>query len=437
MDKEKLMLYSPGISPRLRYIANHLINGILGIDLHITGNMQEIPSSGVPLINYSSSGMPGAVNICPHGILEETGIRRQDIDIVIDNGIPAFFNCNGECDLGFDIFAASFYLLSRYEEYLPFRRDFHGRFPYSESLAQRYSVVEYPLVELWTMKLKDYITIKYPGFKFPEKRFSWIPTIDVDIPWAYRNRGYCRTAGGFARSLLRADPEDFMTRYNVLFKGESDPYDTYGIIGEMHSGLGMSPVYFFSLGGYGNYDKSVSAQNPEYRELIRSISENCKTGIHPSYRSFDDPLLLVEEMEEFAAITGRGPCRSRQHYLRLGLPESYRLLIRNGIYEDYTMGWPETPGFRAGTCNPFMFYDLEVETVTSLRIFPFQIMDGSLRDYLKLEPAQAEGHAARIAEKIRQVNGILVTLWHNESFSESRRWKGWNKVYHEIAKTML
>jgi hypothetical protein len=38
-------------------------------------------------------------------------------------------------DLPFDPLAATFYLVSRYEEYLPFIPDEHGRFPAKQSFA--------------------------------------------------------------------------------------------------------------------------------------------------------------------------------------------------------------------------------------------------------------------------------------------------------------
>ena len=437
MDKEKLMLYSPNAGPRLSYIAGHLVREVLGADLYITGSLHEAESAAIPLVNYSRVIFPGAVNIWPHGLLSETGITSQEIEIKADKEVPVFFHSGVEGFMSFDVFAASFYLISRYEEYLPHTKDIHGRFPWRESLVHKFSLTDEPLVELWSLRLKELIKQKYPRLILPDKKHKFTPTIDVDVPWAYRNRSLIRTAGGFARSLAQIDARGFVARYLVLCRGADDPYYTFDMIEEIHGRLGISPVYFFSTGTYGRYDKCVTLNNREYRKLISGISERFRTGIHPSYRSANDHLLLEKEIQDFASATGNAPVRSRQHYLRLDLPESYRRLIKNGISEDYTMGWAETPGFRAGTCNSFMFYDLEKESACALRVFPFQVMDGSLRDYLRLEPQQAAVYAGRIAEKVMSVGGTLTTLWHNDSFSGMARWKDWNKMYVEIAGKMI
>ena len=452
MERPKILLYSPGITPRLRYIASHMLERMAGARVVLTANRDEAASAALPLINYCTGEIPGAVNMVPYGLLGERDIRMQDTGLLVCRGLPGK-PAEGNSSAGnrsagnpvagnppdgkyvpegFDLFSAAFYMLSRYEEYLSDTGDRHGRFPFSESLACRHSFAAEPLVDLWAISLMEMISRIYPGVKFPEREFLFIPTIDIDIPWAYRNRGVFRTLGGFARSLMKADMRQFVSRYRVLCMGDPDPYDTFDLIGKIHEDAGLLPVFFFHAGRYGKFDKSVSAFNGQYRQLIREISARYPYGLHPSYSSFDDPGLTVEEAGLLAGITGEYPFRSRQHYLRLRLPGTCRTLIDSGIKEDYTLGWAEVPGFRAGTCTPFMFYDLELEQETSLRMVPFQIMDGTLKDYMGLEPDEASEVVRTITGKVRDVNGTLVTLWHNESFSGTGHWKNWKKVYLEI-----
>lgn len=46
------------------------------------------------------------------------------------------------------------------------------------------------------------------------------------------------------------------------------------------------------------------------------------------------------------------------------LPEHYSYLNELEIANDYSMGYPETIGFRAGTSTPYLFYDLNMEITT-------------------------------------------------------------------------
>ena len=71
------------------------------------------------------------------------------------------------------------------------------------------------------------------------------------------------------------------------------------------------------------------------------------------------------------------------------MTEESKAWEKAGIVEDYSMGYPSHAGFRAGTCNPFRFYDLPGERESELQIMPFQVMDRTLKDYMKLTPGEA------------------------------------------------
>ncbi len=431
MRSETVLFYTPSITSRIRYIASHLISEILGARLQFTNNFDEACSSELPLINYSDTTVKKALNIYAEGLLTETGIRKEKPVPDYLEGLTVFYPSVSD-DFGFDIFSSSFFMLSRYEEYMQYRKDIHGRFPYNESLACRYSLEEEPLVDLWAEKLQVALKRMFPAVYFPEREFTFIPTIDADIPWAYRNRGVWRTAGGLARSILKGDIQKIRSRCNVIFGEEPDPFDTFGFMEELHRHYDASPLFFFPAGTYGKYDKCISCENPGYRRLIKDLSGKYRWGIHPSYRSFGNVKLLRKEAGILKDITGDAPARSRSHFLRFEFPETGRMLERIGIIEDYTIGWAELPGFRAGTCTPFLFYDIGEERISSLRLFPFQLMDGTLCDYMKLSAAEAAEESMKIITKVQNARGTLITLWHNESFSESGRWKNWRNVYNEV-----
>ena len=49
------------------------------------------------------------------------------------------------------------------------------------------------------------------------------------------------------------------------------------------------------------------------------------------------------------------------------LPDVPRHLVELEIQRDFTMVYRNAIGFRAGTCTPFLFYDLDFEIKTPLR----------------------------------------------------------------------
>src|SRR4030095_11251400 len=141
-----LLIYSERPGKRYQYVAEVLLNEISGVEIAFTINQDEFNSFAGAKINYSPT--PISENefwIKPSPLLFEETIRLQDITILEVNGFKAFFAMQ-EGDYPFDIFAASFYLISRYEEYLPHANDEFGRFAHTESLAFREKFLSQPLV---------------------------------------------------------------------------------------------------------------------------------------------------------------------------------------------------------------------------------------------------------------------------------------------------
>ena len=267
---------------------------------------------------------------------------------------------------------------------------------------------------------------------FQERKYRFISTIDIDNAWAYLEKGFMRTAGAYARSVVSLDFEDFMQRTRTLAGTQKDPYDTYDLQFELQKKYKFKSIYFFLLGEYGLNDKNVPVDSRKFRSLIKSIADYADTGIHPSYGSNNNPARLKKELNELNKILKREVTRSRQHFLVLKLPETYRRLIELDITDDYTMGYALQVGFRASICTPFYFYDLDNEQVTSLKIHPFAVMDATLKYYMKVQPTEAMNHILPLIEEVRKVNGDFISLWHNESLSESKIWSGWRTVYEQM-----
>jgi hypothetical protein len=61
-------------------------------------------------------------------------------------------------------------------------------------------------------------------------------------------------------------------------------------------------------------------------------------------------------------------------------------------------------------------------------------MDATLRFYMKVKPEQVKETVLPLIEHVRKVNGTMITLWHNETISDWREWKGWQNVYEEVVK---
>jgi len=428
-----LLVYSHKLSPRFTYIADFMLKDLCGFEILYTNSVDEFIAYEGARLSYSDIPLQSEINVIPHTLLFEKGIKAQSISISIWHDIPTLFK-NSNPQIPFDIFAASFFLISRYEEYLPHLADNHNRFEADSSLACQNNFLHLPLVNLWAIELKKLILTKYPNLIHKENTYKYISTIDIDNAWAYKHKDIMRTGGAYVKYLLKGKFEDVKERTLTLLGKMHDPYDTYDYLLDIQKKYNLNMIYFFLLGNYGTNDKNISANNPSFRSLIKHLGDYAETGIHPSFSSNGNEQQVRIEVNRLATITHRTVTKSRQHFLKLHLPQTYKHLISCGIQEDYTMGYAFKAGFRASVCSPFAWYDLDAEEKTSLTIYPFCVMDGTLKTYMNLNQEQALEKCAELINQIKRVNGTCITLWHNETLSNWRDWQGWKNVYEEVVK---
>jgi len=427
-----LLIFTAEVTPRLTYTFDLIFKEYLGINYALTSDDAAFRQYSGARLSYGQAPLSDELFFSASDLLFEKGISDHQLSFFDWNGTKVFFATPPNNVFPFDPFAASFYLVSRYEEYLPHIRDGHDRFDAGQSIAYQKGFIGKPLVNIWALRLRDELQKKFPLLKFPERHYRFISTIDIDNAFAYLEKGFMRTSGAFARSLMKLDFNDLSERTKVLLRLQPDPYDTYQLQLDLQKKYKFRCIYFTLLADYGENDKNVSPANRKLKSLIKSLADYAEVGIHPSYGSNKNPALLKKEVTALARMLQRDVTRSRQHFLMLKLPWTYRRLIDLDITDDYTMGFAFHTGFRAGICTPFYFYDLDMERSTNLRIHPFAVMDATLKYYMKISPDNAMDYIKPLIDEVKAVEGDFISLWHNESLSENKIWAGWKKVYVQL-----
>jgi hypothetical protein len=132
-----ILIYSPSLSNRFRYIIQFIFEDVTPQDYDFCSDIQDFTNYIGPKINYSNARITSEeLYINSAGLLKSEGISEIEVPVLkVGNEIRLF--PMEESDLKFDVFAAIFYLISRYEEYLPFERDKHRRFEANQSFAYR------------------------------------------------------------------------------------------------------------------------------------------------------------------------------------------------------------------------------------------------------------------------------------------------------------
>jgi hypothetical protein len=162
------------------------------------------------------------------------------------------------------------------------------------------------------------------------------------------------------------------------------------------------------------------------RNLISDVKSKYQIGIHPSYSSHANEAILKSEIERLNTTL------SRQHYIKFELPTTFRALIKNGITDDYSMGYGTLNGFRASTSFAHDWFDLLKNEQTLLRLHPFCYMDCNSFFQQKSTPNEAYLEMTHYQHIIQQVGGVYISIWHNFSLGTDSLWKGWKEIYMKI-----
>lgn len=419
-------------SPRLTYTLDWIFRQQLGINYELLTTAPSAEPGYTCVLQYGNGD--GRYTIPNTGLLYENDIHGQQIESGLWSGLPVLFYSGGEDTfLPFDLFSAVFYLLSRYEEYLPFTPDKYDRYPATESILFQQQLLERPIIDEWLQllgqKLGSY------GIEPRQRQFSFLPTYDIDIAWSYRHKGWKRTLGGYLRDVAAHNFAAVKERTSVLLRHLEDPYDSFDDMDKLHTSAGLKPIYFIlAAQENGPYDKHILPSRPPMKQLIGRLAACYETGMHPSYHTSENPEMLREEHAIMERCCGKKIDQSRQHYIRCALPDAYRNLIATGIRKEYSMGYATHLGFRAGTSQPFSWYDLRAEQQTGLQVFPFCFMDTSARFELGLSAAQSFEKLHQLQSTLQHTGGLLITVFHNFSLGTDPGWQGWRERYAAFIK---
>jgi len=430
------LIFSHSLTPRLQYLVDFL-SRYYNLSFKLTSDEETYVKSDCPCkINYSYHRLQKEeIWMHSHALLFESAVHPVKVECFEHNGYKAFFKTEG--DVGFDVFAAVFYLITRYEEYLPHKQDVYGRYAHENAIAFRKGFLHLPLVNIWLEDFRKTLAEKNSSFALHPSPFTFLPTYDIDIAWSYRHKGFNRNAGALLKLFFSGKWRSLSNRIKVLRGKMQDPFDAYDWIKDLHAQHHLKPIYFFlAAHQQGKYDKNISVANKAFQQLVKATAAQYKVALHPSWASGDAVALLAKEKHWLEQITEHKIDASRQHYIRFHLPDTYRNLIQAGMAHDYSMGYGSINGFRASIATPYYWYDLKNEEPTNLLVHPFCFMDANSYYEQKFSAEEALQELLQYYQIIKSINGTLITIWHNSFLGNCDEFEGWGEAYRQFVETV-
>lgn len=333
-----------------------------------------------------------------------------------------------------DIFAACFFMLSRWEEFVVKKRDRHNRFPASESLAFKQGFLDRPVVNEYLEKLKGMLIEKDSHLVFKKHEYELLLTHDVDVPFKYYS-----IIGSF-RSLLG----DLVSRksFNLFFKNisifvksllnyEQDPFFTFDYILSLNKKHNIRSCFFFMSGGLTDKDNFYKIMSYKLSKLIDKIKNKKHfIGFHPSYSSYNDPHQFKVEKFALESSIHQKVRFGRQHYLNFSIPETLQIWEDEEMSCDSSLGYAEMPGFRCGVCYEFSTFNILTRQKMLLKEKPLIVMECTIFDnkYLNLDYDQSYKKIKYYIDIVRMYKGSFVLLWHNDRLEDQEQ----KKLYEQV-----
>jgi hypothetical protein len=366
----KLLVYVPLLTPRIKYIFNFIFNEVLKTQVGFSSNLEEFRKADIPKISYAD-----------HPIGDELFFRNSDL-LLSHTIVPPTIKTTAFGDtivpfavkgstLPFDVFAASFYFVSRYEEYLPYNRNDNCSFSPDQSLQHKLKLLEIPVIDAWALILKNILVKRFPKLLFFKKAFTFQSIVCMVPVQKHRSHKFIHMAsrvyGTIKSKLTSQDGRDF--------------------------------------------------KQMEIKNFIESLQEPYRNSPQFYFNSPKDTSNACE-----------GEMR---------LPESCLKSINAGLNHDFRMGYPKTPGFRAGTCTPFYWYDLQLEKNTHLRLYPIAVNDTSFKLDRHLNTILIHAQMKNLFDTVKLLDGSFYVLWHQDNLDNAEKGKFGRKLYKEMLANFL
>ncbi|MCZ4319477.1 hypothetical protein O4H26_10775 [Aequorivita viscosa] len=423
-----LLIYTKKLTPRISYIFKHICLRILGIEVGFSSVIEEFISHTGPKISYGKKPLGNELFFQSEGLLDQQGLEATEVTVKKWGNTYGFFSVSNTSALPFDIFAASFFMLTRYEEYLPHVKDEMGRFMASESLAYKEGFLHQPVVDIWAYIFKEKLLTAFPEIDFPSKKIVIHPVIEAAQPYAYKQKSIFRSIVGYFDSLIHGRFREIISRTQVIIGLKRDPLDTFKWIVNIANRSNFKLTIFFLLGNALSFNESMNTHRQKFKLLIKYVADYKNVGLIFSFNALSNYQILKREKRRMEAITNRALSSSMNSEFLVNLPDIYRLLVELEINRDFTMVFRNTVGFRAGTCTPFLFYDLDFEIKTPLLVHPATMTTSAFRTKFA---SDIEKIVLQAITEVNKVNGTFTIIFSNKDFSSEENNKVWRSIFSE------
>ena len=380
-----------------------------GVDAATVNKLVGSPGAAVPWRRVAEFAPPGWVN----------PLDTQELPALFETtGSPAQMH-----SFPMDLVAATFVLLTRWDEWKAPLPDRFGCQEELASLAGHNGFRHRPVLDEWALVVRAWIKKYRPTWSESLSGYRVEISHDIDILSYYKNSG--RVARSMAKALIKdrrgvgATVGALQVGIRALRNPLQDPcVAAFQRLMDFSESRGEEGTFFFMSARPSQYDDGYRLDTPAFSHVLGSIrARGHHCGWHPGYAAAEDDMVFADEYQRITRALDARAIPVRHHFLRWRAGYSWRRLATYGIPYDASLGYNYSSGFRASTCHHYDAYDLENDVALNLKVRPLIAMDGPLqRDSLPVS-----SNVATLSERCRRVSGNFSIVIHNYSLMSDGR----------------
>jgi len=414
-----LIIFSNILTPRIKYIFSFIFKDILKTEVEFTSNSQYFLQSEQVKISYGDETLGDELFFKSTPLLFSNKLEEIKLKSISFGDYQVPFAVEGSA-LTFDVFAASFFIISRYEEYLHQKvsaTDFNP----TKSRQHKWQVLNRPVIDEWALIIKSMIRKKHPNFKFHEKKFHHQPTINFNIT-PKMPKGVLNKTRFIFSSVFKKENSYFRSKFDQLTGVDVKSEEVLDQVNGLFRTKRHQPLYFVDF-------QQIPLAHSNVNVISKALTAKAVGLLRPCASDKQKISEIKDGLAKLKKIRPNIIPLSSQQLEILKFPICYLNILNSGITTDYSMGYSTVPGFRAGTCTPFNWYDLQLEKVTPLTVNPYCLTDHVLQ-YLTTDAAIKTVN--QYVDAVKVVNGTFHSSWQLKSLSENPRYKKLKRVFNEM-----
>ena len=374
-----IMVYTHRVTTRLRYVFTHFFETYTDYQVVFTDVLETFIAHNGPKLSYTKQALGNEFFVQSHGILFDQGLKDYELQLEMWEGTPVFFPCSENSAVPFDVFAATFYMLSRYEEYMPHIKDSMGRFATQNTLLFQSNALDKPVVDIWAKHFLTRFSDFFPEIVSKQHKVRLQTILEVPECFAYKSKSLLRTLVESVLDIFSFKLGSVLDRFRVRFGFREDPFNIYQDWIGWHNELGLPTQVLFLFSRPGARDRNISIFKRGFQAKIKQVSDYVPVSLLASFQSVETVGLLEAERKRLGHLIHRPLRLVRQHQIGLRLPDTYKNFTSCGFEKDYSLQFTDCVGYRAGTGFPFYFYDISIEQRIALQIHPVAVSETVLR----------------------------------------------------------